>query len=156
MAKKIQRSAPRAAEPRPATDVPPRPTHPSRRAAGAGASRPVVTDFTIQLATLTEAGIPIVKALTILEGQSGRARSRPCCRSSSRTSLGHAALGGDGEAPRAFDRLYTSMVRAGEAGGVLGTVLERQARFQESADDQRQGRSAMIYPSVIVARRGRS
>jgi type IV pilus assembly protein PilC len=53
--------------------------------------------------------------------------------------------------PSAFDRLYASMVRAGEAGGVLGTVLERQARFLQSvADLKLKIRNATIYPTVIV------
>jgi type IV pilus assembly protein PilC len=53
--------------------------------------------------------------------------------------------------PRAFDRLYSSMVRAGEAGGVLDRVLNRQAQFLENAAAVRaKVVGAMIYPAVIV------
>jgi len=154
MAKKIQRSAPRAAGAAPAaeragpTDAP---VSPRRRR---GRIRPgQVTDFTIQLATLTEAGIPIVKALTILEGQMRPGPFKAVLQEvvedvSSGTPLSEALE----KHPRAFDRLYANMVRAGEAGGVLGTVLERQARFQESVQNiKAKVRNATIYPSVIIA-----
>jgi type IV pilus assembly protein PilC len=155
MAKKIQRSAPRAAgaaapasERAAPTDAP---VSPRRRR---GRIRPgQVTDFTIQLATLTEAGIPIVKALTILEGQMRPGPFKAVLQEvvedvSSGTPLSEALE----KHPRAFDRLYANMVRAGEAGGVLGTVLERQARYQESVQNiKAKVRNATIYPSVIIA-----
>ncbi len=149
MAKRIQRSSPR-----PAND-----NSGSGGGRGAGKSkvggrmpRQLVSDFTIQLATLSEAGIPVVKALTILEGQ-----SRPGPFKAVLGELTEDVSGGTplSEAldkhPRAFDSLYSSMVRAGEAGGVLDTILQRIAVFREKAEEIRaKVISATIYP-VIVA-----
>lgn len=154
MAKKIQRSSARPAG-QTATagrdEDGPEPTSP-RRARGRIRPRQV-TDFTVQLATLSEAGIPIVKALTILEGQMRPGPFKAVLREvvedvTSGTPLSEALE----KHPRAFDRLYANMVRAGEAGGVLGLVLERQAKYQESVETiKAKVRNATIYPSVIVS-----
>lgn len=158
MAKKIQRSAPRPAS-TPSPSAAPvgggearRPAAPSKRRVGR-VSRQLVTDFTIQLATLTEAGIPIVKALTILEGQTAAGPFKTVLVDlvedvSAGTPLSEAMA----KHERVFDKLYSSMVRAGEAGGVLGEVLNRQAIFLENASAVRaKVIGAMIYPAVIVA-----
>lgn len=159
MAKKIQRTS---AAPTGAPASPPS----ARAAAGAAAggaaperkrrrgrvNRQLITEFTIQLATLTEAGIPIVKALTILEGQTRPGPFKSVLQDvvedvSAGTPLSEALA----KHPKIFDRLYTSMVRAGEAGGVLDKVLQRQAIFMErSAEMRSQIVRAMIYPAVIV------
>jgi len=112
----------------------------------------LVTDFTVQLSTLSEAGIPVVKALQILEGQM---RPGPF-----KGILGELVDDVSGGTPlsesmakheRVFDDLYSSMVRAGEAGGVLDTVLTRLATFREKAAEIRATvRGAMIYPTVIL------
>jgi type IV pilus assembly protein PilC len=150
MAKRIQRKAPpvRAQE---------SPQGRARKAASGGVGlrgrvkASLVTDFTVQLATLSEAGIPVVKALTILEGQT---RPGPFKRVladlvedvASGTPLSEA-LGKHG---RAFDPLYSSMVRAGEAGGVLDRILQRLADFREKKEEIKgKIRNAMIYPAVI-------
>ena len=112
----------------------------------------VITDFTVQLATLTEAGIPIVKSLTILEGQTRPGPFKTVLQDlvedvSAGTPLSEAM----GKHDRVFDRLYSSMVRAGEAGGVLDRVLNRQAAFMENAAAVRSKVvGAMIYPAVVV------
>jgi type IV pilus assembly protein PilC len=111
-----------------------------------------VTEFTIQLATLTEAGIPIVKALAILEGQTRPGPFKGVLQDlvedvSSGTPLSEAM----GKHEKVFDRLYSSMVRAGEAGGVLDKVLLRQAAFLENQATMRAKiLQATIYPAVIV------
>ena len=84
-----------------------------------------VNDFTIQLATLSEAGIPVVKALTILEGQTRPGPFKYVLQDlvddvSGGTPLSEAMAKHD----PVFDSLYYSMVRAGEAGGILDTVLD--------------------------------
>ena len=112
----------------------------------------LVTDFTVQLATLSEAGIPMVKALTILEGQTKSGPFKDVLGDlvedvSSGTPLSEAME----KHGRAFDRLYSSMVRAGEAGGVLDTVLQRLAVYRERAAEMRSKViNALIYPMVIV------
>jgi len=139
------------------------PTQAPRTAAGGGGAQPkagrrrgrvagqLVTDFTVQLATLSEAGIPVVKSLSILEGQT---KAGPF-----KTLLGDLVEDVSGGTPlseamakheRVFDELYTSMVRAGEAGGVLDTILNRLATFREKAAEFRaKVKGAMIYPTVI-------
>lgn len=112
----------------------------------------VVTDFTVQLSTLTGAGIPIVRALTILHGQTKPGPFQDVLGElvddvSSGTPLSEAMEKHD----KCFDRLYAAMVRAGEKGGVLDRILERLAVFRERAAEIRQKIvGAMIYPLVIV------
>jgi type IV pilus assembly protein PilC len=111
-----------------------------------------VTDFTIQLATLSEAGIPVVKALSILEGQTRAGPFKAVLQElvedvSAGTPLSEAMA----KHERVFDRLYSSMVRAGEAGGVLDRILNRLATFRENAAHIRSRiRGALIYPTVVV------
>jgi len=151
MAKRIQRSAPRAAAPGAAPAAGGAPAAPRRRRGGRVSSQ-AVTDFTLQLATLTEAGIPIAKALTILEGQARPGPLKDVLGAlledvSSGTPLSEAL----GKHPKVFNRLYSSMVRAGEVGGVLDAVLTRQAEYMEKAREVR-GKivGALVYPLVIV------
>lgn len=153
MARKLQRGGTRAAAgpaaaPEPiAADRPP-----ERRRRGGRVPRQLVTEFTVQLATLTEAGIPVVKALAILEGQTRPGPFKSVLQDlvedvSAGTPLSESMA----KHPRVFDRLYSSMVRAGEAGGVLDRVLTRQAVFLERAAEMRSKIvGATIYPSVIV------
>ena len=112
----------------------------------------MVTDFTIQLATLSEAGIPVVRALTILEGQTRPGPFKEILREVTEDVSGGSPLSESlGKHDRVFDTLYSSMVRAGEAGGVLDKVLTRLATFREKAAEVR-GKigTALIYPSVLV------
>ena len=79
-----------------------------------------LTNFTRQLSTLTDAGIPVVRSLNILEDQ-----MKPCALKNIVGSVAADVEGGDslseamGGYPKAFDELYVNMVKAGEAGGVL-------------------------------------
>src|SRR5260370_663156 len=55
------------------------------------------------------------------------------------------------KAPKAFDRLYVNMIKAGEAGGALEVILRRLAEFQERAQSlKRRVKGAMVYPVVVV------
>jgi type IV pilus assembly protein PilC len=159
MAKKIQRSmVPRAATAPPdpsagSAGSPPGPGGPAKsRPRGRRVAAAAVTEFTVQLSTLSSAGIPIVRALTILEGQTRPGPFKAVLQEivedvSSGTPLSEALA----KHERCFDRLYSSMVKAGEAGGVLDKVLQRLAIFREKAAAIR-GKivSATIYPMVIV------
>lgn len=125
-----------------------------RRAKGEGkkVANDLVTDFTHQLATLTEAGIPVVRSLQILEGQAKAGPFKAMVGEmvddvSSGTPLSEAMS----KHSRTFDHLYSAMVRAGETGGVLDIVLIRIAEFRERAAEIR-GKilSAMIYPAVVI------
>jgi len=108
--------------------------------------------FTRQLATLVKAGMPILRSLEVL----ARQEKRPAFREVIENIADTIRSGGnfsDGLAAneKVFDRLYINMVRAGEAGGVLDTVLERLAVFMEKAQRIKgKVKSAMIYPVIIV------
>jgi type IV pilus assembly protein PilC len=151
MAKRIQRAAPRPAAAAPATG-PSAPAADAKKRIRGRVSRTLVTDFTIQLATLSEAGIPVVKSLSILEGQ-----TRPGPFKSVLQALAEDVAAGTplsesmAKHGRVFDRFYWNMVRAGEAGGVLDQVLYRLAQFLErAASIQARIRNATIYPTVVA------
>ncbi len=151
MAKRIQRSARSQAASAGSGPKAARSSSPRRRLGGR-VRRDLITDFTIQLATLSEAGIPIVKALTILEGQLRPGTFKSVLQELTEDVSGGTPLSeGMGKHPRCFDELYTSMVRAGEAGGVLDRILNRLAAFREKAAEIRaKFIGAMIYPVIIL------
>jgi general secretion pathway protein F len=110
--------------------------------------------FTQQLATLFEAGLPLDRALTILEELAPTPRLKTIV-----TDLVHGVRGGASLSdtllrhhPRPFSRLYVNMVRAGEKGGVLEVTLRRLAEFLEARGAFRDAVvSALAYPLVITA-----
>ena len=109
--------------------------------------------FTQQLATLVEAGMPLDRALSILEELAPNARVKAVV-----TDVLHGVRGGSSLSdalakhhPRPFSRLYINMVRAGEKGGVLEATLRRLAEFQEARQAFTEAIvSALIYPAVIT------
>jgi general secretion pathway protein F len=109
--------------------------------------------LTQQLATLFEAGLPLDRALTILEELATNARVKAIISDLLRSVRGGASFS---EAlskhhPRPFSRLYINMVRAGEKGGVLDVSLRRLAEFLEArAAFNEAVVSALIYPAVIT------
>jgi len=112
-----------------------------------------ITQFTRQLSTLQDAGLPILRSLRILEQQQKPGMLRMVLRNVADDIEGGATLS---EAmagqPKAFDRLYCNMVAAGETGGVLDTILQRLADFMERAQRlKRKVVGAMIYPIVVIA-----
>jgi len=153
MAKRIQRkmSAPQAGA-RSGGGAKPAGSSAPKKLSGRRVSGQVVTDFTLQLATLTSAGIPLVRALGVLHGQ---AKAGPFKEVLSEVTEDVAAgtplSEAMGKHSRAFDPLYSSMVRAGETGGLLDTILERLAILRErAAEINSKIRGAMVYPSMIV------
>ena len=117
-----------------------------------GVSSKQLTTFTRQLATLTDAGIPVVQSLDILHEQ-----MKPCALKYIVASVaddveaGSSLSEGMANYPKAFDNLYVNMIRAGETGGVLDQVLLRLAEFREKAASlRRQIIGAMIYPLCVV------
>lgn len=148
MAKRIQRSAKPTPSQREGSES--RSTGGRRRSRGV--SRSVITDFTVQLATLTEAGIPVVRALTILEGQTKPGAFKGILAELTEDVSGGMTLSeAMAKHPGAFDDLYTNMVRAGEAGGVLDRILTRVALFREKAEQVRaKVTGAMTYPLLLA------
>jgi type IV pilus assembly protein PilC len=117
-----------------------------------GVKSKVLTSFTRQLSTLQDAGLPIVRSIRILEGQ-----MKPGVLKNNLIDVSEDIEGGStlSEAlarhPRAFDRLYTNMVKAGETGGVLDTILQRLADFREKSQRlKRRVISALIYPTCVI------
>jgi len=111
-----------------------------------------LTVFTRQLATLVEAGLPLLRGLRILEEQ---AENRPLRRIIG--ELSPVIEGGSSFAealalhPRVFNRLYINMVKAGEIGGVLDVTLRRLADFMEKAQKIKgKVKAAMYYPCAVL------
>src|SRR5215213_3902741 len=108
--------------------------------------------FTRQLSTLQDAGLPILRSLKILEGQCKpgvlkNALSEVVEDIESGSTLSEAFA----KHPKAFDRLYCNMIKAGEAGGALEAILQRLADFKEKAQTlKRRVKGAMVYPIVVI------
>jgi len=112
-----------------------------------------VSLFTRQFATMIDAGLAIVQCLDILTEQSESKLLRKTIHDIRLDVEGGSTLG-DAMAkhPKIFDDLYVNMVRAGEAGGVLHTILNRVAVFIEKANKlKKKVKGAMIYPTTILA-----
>ncbi len=112
--------------------------------------------FTRQLSTMVEAGISLVQALTALYDQSDPKRQKGLREVISdvttRVQGGETFNESIGKHPRVFDRLYVSMVKAGEHGGLLAEILDRLAGFLEaSARLRKKVKSAMTYPTIVIS-----
>lgn len=125
-----------------------------RRSTGGigGVSQKQLTQFTRQLSTLMDAGLPILRSLRILEQQQKPGVLRVALRYvaedvESGSTLSEAMA----RHPKVFDRLYSNMVAAGEAGGVLDVILQRLADFMEKAQKlKRKVIGAMVYPVCVI------
>lgn len=108
--------------------------------------------FTRQLGTLLRAGMPLLRALEALARQQRNERFRQVIESlADGIKTGDTLSTAMGRHPRLFDHLYLSMIKAGEAGGVLDTVLDRLARFQEKSLHVRgKVAAALVYPAVVL------
>ncbi len=118
-----------------------------------GVKTKLLTQFTRQLSILQDAGLPILRSLKILENQSKPGRLKNCLMDVCEAIEGGATLSeAMGKSPKAFDRLYVNMIKAGEAGGALELILQRLADFLERAQAlRRKIKGAMVYPVVVVA-----
>ena len=118
---------------------------------GAISMRDIVI-FTRQFSTMINSGLPLVQALDILSKQS----ENPVLQNVTRQVVfdvesGHTVADALAKHPNAFTELYVNMVAAGEAGGILDTILMRLATFMEKNDALvRKVKGAMIYPGVIM------
>jgi type IV pilus assembly protein PilC len=107
--------------------------------------------FTRQFSTMINAGLPLVQALDILAKQSENKALKDVTRAVVfDVESGHTVADALKKHPKAFSDLYVNMVAAGEAGGILDTILMRLATFMEKNDALvRKVKGAMIYPAVI-------
>ena len=117
-----------------------------------GVSSKQLTTFTRQLSTLQDAGLPVVRSIRILEGQ-----LKPGPLKNALIDVADDVESGStfsealAKHPRVFDKLYVNMVRAGEAGGALDTILQRLADFREKAQRlKKQIIAALVYPAAVI------
>ena len=112
----------------------------------------VLSAFTRQLATLLEAGMPLLRGLHLLQEQTVNRRMKSTI-AALELSIENGASFAEGllAHPKSFDRLYVSMVKAGEISGALELTLKRLADFMEKAQKIR-GRikSALVYPCAVL------
>ena len=108
--------------------------------------------FTRQFSTMIDAGLPIVQSLDVLFDQTPNAALKDIIRNVRKDVAGGSTLADAlAKHPKAFDDLYVNMVKAGEAGGVLNTILNRIALFIEKANKlKKKVKGAMIYPCTII------
>lgn len=117
-----------------------------------GAKTKHICTFTRQLSILQDAGLPILRSLKILENNQKPGKLKytlqdVCEEIETGLTLSEAMA----KAPKVFSRLYVNMIKAGEAGGALETILQRLAEFLESAESlKRKVKGALIYPIAVV------
>jgi type IV pilus assembly protein PilC len=129
-----------------------------KKAKAFGEKKQRITDkdlvvFTRQFATMIDAGLPLVQCLEILAAQAdnktlGKLINEVKMDVESGTTYADALK----KHPKVFDALYCNMVRAGEAGGMLDTILQRLAKqMEKNVKLKTQVKSAMTYPTAIIA-----
>jgi type IV pilus assembly protein PilC len=108
--------------------------------------------FTRQFATMINAGLPLVQSLNILAAQTENKTLADVTRAVVYdVESGNTLADAFSKHPKAFSALYVNMVAAGEAGGILDTILLRLATFLEKSDAlMRKVKGAMVYPGVII------
>jgi type IV pilus assembly protein PilC len=109
--------------------------------------------FTRQFATMIDAGLPLVQCLEILASQQENKIFKKTLTEIRQSVEGGATFAAAlKQHPKVFSSLYANMVEAGEAGGILDTILNRLAQYMEKAMSlKKKVKSAMIYPSTIVS-----
>lgn len=108
--------------------------------------------FTRQLATLVDAGLPLVRSLEVLERQEKNPMLKTALRGMAESiQSGSTFAEALAQHPKIFNKLYVNMAKAGEVGGVLDQVLIRLAEFMEKAQRiKNKVTSAMVYPIVVM------
>jgi type IV pilus assembly protein PilC len=119
---------------------------------GSGVGTKDLVTFTRLFATMIDAGLPIVQCLDILQGQTDNPHFSTVIKDIKGNVEGGSTFSESlRKHPKVFDHLYTNLVQAGEVGGILDTILQRLATYNEKAMKlARQVRGAMVYPSVVV------
>jgi len=112
----------------------------------------VLTTFTRQLATLVDAGLPLLRGLRVLERQERNVTLKSVINDLALAIEGGSTFSeGLAQHPKIFNRLFVNMVKAGELGGVLEVVLNRLSEFMEKAQKIRgKVKAAMFYPCAVM------
>lgn len=119
---------------------------------GSGVKPKVLTTFTRQLATLVDAGLPLLRGLRVLERQERNPSLKRIIGDLAVSIEGGSTFSeGLAQHPKVFNRLFINMVKAGELGGVLEVVLNRLSEFMEKAQKIK-GKvvAAMFYPAAVM------
>jgi type IV pilus assembly protein PilC len=119
---------------------------------GGGVKPKVLTTFTRQLATLVDAGLPLLRGLRVLEKQERNANLKKILGELSLSIEGGSTFSeGLAQHPKVFNKLFVNMVKAGELGGVLEVVLKRLAEFSEKAQKIKgKVKAALFYPIAVL------
>jgi type IV pilus assembly protein PilC len=114
--------------------------------------RKSIVVFTRQFATMINAGLPLVQCLTILGNQQENAAfSRVINRIRENVESGQSLTESLKKHPKVFDELYTNLVEAGEAGGILDVILNRLSHYIEKTEKlKKKVKGAMVYPAVVT------
>ncbi|MFC1704133.1 type II secretion system F family protein [Candidatus Omnitrophota bacterium] len=109
--------------------------------------------FSRQLATMVDAGIPLMQSLDALKDQMASGEFKRVLASlRDDIETGSSLSSAFAKYPHAFDNLFINMVRAGESSGMLNVVLDRLSNYMEKTIAlQRKIKSAMIYPSIVIS-----
>jgi type IV pilus assembly protein PilC len=108
--------------------------------------------FTRQFSVMIDAGLPLVQALDIIATQADNATFRKVLSAvKSRVEAGSTFADALGEHPKVFDTLFVQLVRAGEIGGILDTILQRLGAYIEKNEKlKRRVKGAMVYPAIVL------
>jgi len=119
---------------------------------GGGISRKEIAVFTRQFSVMIDAGLPLVQCLEILGNQQeNRTFQKILFQIRQDVESGQTLAESLRRHPKAFDDLYCNMVAAGEAGGILDTILQRLSVYIEKIVRLRAAvRSAMVYPTAVI------
>jgi len=120
---------------------------------GGGIKSKDIAIFTRQFSVMIDAGLPLVQCLDILgQQQENKGFQKILLQIRQDVEGGSSLAEAMRKHPQAFDDLYVNMVGAGEAGGILDTILQRLAAYIEKAVKLKaQVKSAMVYPVAVVA-----
>lgn len=116
-----------------------------------GVSAKELVVFTRQLSTMIDAGLPLVQSLDVLAAQQKTKFKSVLTQVKESVESGSTFADAIAKHPSVFNALYVNLVRAGEAGGVLDTVLNRLATYLEKIENiKRRIKGAMVYPAVVI------
>jgi type IV pilus assembly protein PilC len=119
---------------------------------GGGVTTKDILVFTRQFSVMIDAGLPLVQALDIIGGQvDNPAFGKVLLDVKSKVESGSTFADALANHPKVFDELFVQLVRAGEIGGILDTILQRLGAYIEKNDKlQRRVKGAMVYPAVVL------
>jgi type IV pilus assembly protein PilC len=120
---------------------------------GGGVAPQLIAIFTRQFSVMIDAGLPLVQCLEILSGQQeNKTFKRALIQIRQDVESGSNLADSMRKHPKIFNDLFTNMVAAGEAGGILDTILQRLAQYiEKSVKLNAQVKSAMIYPVAVIS-----